>query len=288
MTHVTMATTLLDQLPPSLPQPSPFIKWVGGKGQLLSSYADLFPTDFNRYFEPFVGGGAVFFHLQPDDARLTDINPRLVGCYRAMRDELDELVELLEVHRQRHDKVYYYRMRSRLNAPRGMSEVQRAAAFIYLNKTCFNGLYRENKRGEFNVPMGSYKNPSVYDLGKLIASSRALQGVELATGSYAKVLEHAEAGDFVYFDPPYVPLNATSSFTNYAKGGFDLKMQIDLAQTFATLARRGCYVMLSNSDCEFVRTLFAGWRIETVEARRNVNSKSSARGKVNEVAVLSW
>ena len=283
-----MATTLLDQVSTPLPAPAPFIKWVGGKSQLLGDYEDLFPNSFNRYFEPFVGGGAVFFHLQPEDARLTDINPRLVGCYRAIRDDLDELVELLEGHRQRHSKDHYYRMRARLNAPRGMSDVERAAAFIYLNKTCFNGLYRENSKGEFNVPMGSYKNPSVYDLDRLLASSRVLQSVELATASYARVVDHAQEGDFIYFDPPYVPLNATSSFTNYAKGGFDLKMQIDLAQTFATLARRGCYVMLSNSDCEFVRTLFAGWRIETVEARRSVNSKSSARGKINEVAVLSW
>ncbi len=283
-----MATTPLDTIPVPASQPAPFIKWVGGKRQLLESYSTLFPTDFNRYFEPFVGGGAVFFHLQPEDARLTDINPRLIDCYKAIRDNLPELIELLEMHRSKHEKTYYYRMRTRLNAPRGMSGVQRAAAFIYLNKTCFNGLYRVNKRGEFNVPMGSYKNPSVYDVGRLTASSRALQGVELGVGSYSKVLDHAEEGDFVYLDPPYVPLSATANFTSYDKSGFDLTMQIDLAQTFATLARRGCYVMLSNSDCEFVRTLFAGWRIETVEARRNLNSKSSARGKVNEVAVMSW
>lgn len=271
-----------------LPKPSPFLKWVGGKARLLEQFADLLPEEFDGYHEPFVGGGAMFFHLDPSEARLSDVNGRLVETYRVIRDALPELIARLEEHRERHGEAYYYRQRQRMNAPRGLDEVQRAALFIYLNKTCFNGLYRENKRGEFNVPMGRYANPSVFDLGNLASASRALQGVRIEQASFDSVLEHARPGDFVYFDPPYVPISATSSFTSYAAEGFDDELQLRLAQTFDELARRGCLVMLSNSDCDFVRELYAGWRIESVLAPRSVNSRADKRGAVGEVAVLSW
>lgn len=274
--------------PESIPSPSPFLKWVGGKGKLLGQYKSHFPEEFNRYHEPFVGGGAVFFHLDPGEARLTDVNARLIETYRVIRDDVGGLLERLDHHREQHDAAYYYRQRKRLNAPRGLSAADRAALFIYLNKTCFNGLYRENRRGEFNVPVGRYTNPSVFDVPNLVAASRALQDVELDVAPFTGVLDHAEEGDFVYFDPPYVPVSATSNFTGYAAGGFDEALQIRLAQTFAKLARRGCRVMLSNSDCAFVRELYAGWRIERVLAPRSINSKSSKRGAVGEVAVMSW
>lgn len=278
----------LDTPPHALPDASPFLKWVGGKGRLLGQYEDLFPESFERYHEPFVGGGAVFFNLAPEDARLSDYNGRLIETYTVIRDRLPELVERLQAHKARHDKTYYYRQRERMNAPRGLDAVGRAALFIYLNKTCFNGLYRENRRGEFNVPMGRYANPKVLDLQNLVAAHHALQGVELAQASFTSVLDHAQEGDLVYFDPPYVPVSATSSFTSYTKLKFDDALQIELAQTFAKLARRGCYVMLSNSDCDYVRELYAGWRIESVTAGRSINSRADRRGRVGEVVVCSW
>ena len=287
-------SVLLDRIEhQELPAPSPFLKWVGGKSKLLPQYRELFPTGWRRYHEPFVGGGAVFFGLDPGPARLSDANGRLIETYRVIRDNLAELVDELEVHRQKHSEKYYYAQRTLLNAPRGATAVERAARFIYINKTCFNGLYRENSKGGFNVPIGdkpdqSTKAPTLFDLSNLISVSRSLQGVELAVAPFDSVLTEAKPGDFVYFDPPYVPLSATSSFCNYTKDGFDDDLQIKLAQTFDRLARRGCYVMLSNSNSDFVRELYAGWRIETVYAGRSVNSRGDRRGKVKEVAVLSW
>lgn len=269
-------------------QPTPFLKWVGGKTRLLAQLDDLFPADFGHYHEPFVGGGAVFFHLGPPTATLSDINGRLIETYRAVRDDVDGLIERLDHHRRRHNRAYYYQSRSRLNAPRGLDSIDRAALFMYLNKTCFNGLYRENRSGEFNVPMGRYKDPSLYDESRLRAASRRLQQVDLRIDGFKNVLDRAEEGDFVYFDPPYVPLNATSSFTGYAKGGFDADMQVQLAQTFDALAKRGVFVMMSNSNAPLVHELYAGWRIEKVMAPRSINSRSDKRGAIAEVVVRSW
>lgn len=267
----------------------PFVKWVGGKRGLMSQYAPYFPEEFGAYHEPFVGGGAVFFHLQPENARLSDVNGRLVETYRSVRDDLPGLIDRLESHRERYSEAYFYQARERFNQRRGLSALDRAALFIFLNKTCFNGLYRENKRGFFNAPWGRRKNaPAMFDLPSLVAASRALSGVELLSASFERVLDDAVEGDLVYFDPPYVPLSTTSSFTSYAKGGFGDALQVRLAQTFDQLARRGCYVMLSNSDCDAVRELYAGWRIETVYAARAVNSKASGRGRIAEVLVCSW
>lgn len=273
-------------------EPRPFVKWIGGKRSLLPQYEPLLPTEFNHYFEPFVGGGAMFFHTRPTAARLSDMNGRLVETYRAVRDDLPGLIDRLENHREQYDRVggesYYYRCRTRFNQPR-MAAVDRAALFIFLNKTTYNGMFRENKSGGFNAPWGRRETaPALYDRAVLEAASHALQGVDVVTAGFETVLDHAKEGDFVYFDPPYVPLSATSSFTSYGKAGFDVDMQIDLARTFDILARRGCLVMLSNSDCELVRDLYAGWRIEQVFAKRSVNSKANGRGEVAEVVVCSW
>lgn len=267
---------------------SPFLKWAGGKSRLLEQYAHLFPEDYGAYHEPFLGGGAVFFHLRPEQAALSDLNPRLIETWRVIRDQPQALMDRLEAHRMRHTAAYYYQARQRFNLPRGVDAVDRAALFIYLNKTCFNGLYRENRRGEFNVPVGRYVNPGVYDPMNIVAVSRSLQGVDLFHQGFDGVLERAESGDLVYFDPPYVPLSATSSFTNYLQSGFDMSLQIRLAQVFAELARRGCAVMLSNSDTPAVRELYAGWRIDRVMAPRSISMRASARGPVGEVLVRSW
>ena len=276
--------------------PKPFVKWVGGKRSLMTQLDPLMPTDYGRYFEPFVGGGAMFFHLRPENARISDVNWRLIETYRAVRDNLPGLIERLESHRVRYNQcrsdetrsAYYYAQREAFNA-RLTDTLDRAALFIFLNRMTFNGLFRENKSGGFNAPWGQKQNaPAMYNLETLTAYARALEDVEIANAGFESVLDTAQPGDFVYFYPPYVPLDATKSFVGYAKKGFDAAMQIDLAKTFDILARRGCYVMLSNSDCEPVRELYAGWRVETVHARRAINRDGDGRGEVSEVVVCSW
>lgn len=264
----------------------PFLKWAGGKARLIEQIEPFFPAEYGRYFEPFIGGGAFYFHMAPEEAVISDINERLVCAYRTVRDDLPALMERLEVLRQKHSSEHYYRCRERLNKARSMSDLERAALMIYLNKTCFNGLYRENRRGEFNVPIGSYKDPKVFCEDNLHAVSAQLQNTDIRVQSFEYVLEEAEAGDLVYFDPPYVPISATSSFTSYVGAGFDLQMQQRLAEIFTELAHRGCYVYLSNSDSPIVRELYRGWRIETVRAGRSINSKGSGRQRINEVLVV--
>lgn len=266
--------------------PAPFLKWAGGKARLVDQFSPYFPEEFGRYYEPFIGGGALYFRMQPEDAVISDVNERLISAYTAVRDELPALMERLEVHVKKHSRDYYYRCRERINHARSMTNVERAALMIYLNKTCFNGLYRENRRGEFNVPIGSYVNPTVFREDNLVAVSQQLQDTEIRVNSFEHVLETAEEGDFVYFDPPYVPISATSSFTSYVGAGFDLQMQQRLAEVFTELAHRGCYVFLSNSDSEVVRELYRGWRMETVVAGRAINSKGSGRRSVNELLVI--
>lgn len=268
---------------------SPFLKWAGGKSQLLSTFDEFFPENFNRYFEPFVGGGAVFFHMtgRVDDglaAHLSDLNDELINCYSVVRDNVEQLIKALKKHRN--ESEYYYAVRamdtSRMNA------VQRAARLIYLNKTCFNGLYRVNSRGEFNVPFGSYKNPRTCDEDNLRAVSEALQHTKLVHQHFADALKEARKGDFVYLDPPYQPLSATSNFTSYTSKCFGEADQKKLAKVFAELDRRGCKVMLSNSDNEFVQELYAGFRQETVYANRAINCRADRRGRISELLVLNY
>ena len=274
--------------PVSEQAPSPFLKWAGGKARLITQFAPYFPESFNRYHEPFLGGGAVFFHLQPEQASLSDLNGRLVECYRVIRDEPAALMAKLDEHRRRHNHQYFYEARTRFNQARGMTAVDRAALFIYLNKTCFNGLYRENSRGEFNVPVGSYTDPAVYDESLILSVSQSLKGVEIHNEGFEGVLSRAQSGDLVYFDPPYVPVSATSSFTSYTGAGFDTSLQERLARVFDELSRRGAYVMLSNSDAPLVRDLYAGWRVVEIRASRSINSRGTGRGDVGEVLVCSW
>lgn len=278
--------------------PRPFLKWAGGKGQLLGQYEPLFPLSFQRYCEPFLGGGAVFFHLHrypllqqrllAPTARgslLMDINPELVNVYRVVRDRATELIELLSEHQAQHSSEYYYWMRSRHD----LNELERAARLIYLNKTCFNGLYRENSQGHFNVPVGRYVNPTICDSEALHAAAAALKGTDIQPGDFTQVRPWALGPrDFVYFDPPYYPLSATSSFTRYSRDGFSPDDQIRLRDTFADLAELGVQVMLSNSDCEFVRDLYQDFRIHSIAASRSINSKASKRGKITEVLVTSY
>lgn len=239
-----------------------------------------------RYFEPFIGSAALFFHLQPLRARLSDYNWKLVETYQIVRDHPDDLIAALQPHRN--EKKYYYRIRSQ--NPKNLSPVERAARLIYMNKTCYNGLYRENQKGQFNVPFGRYKRPKICDEDRLHAASRALQGVELCDADFSEAIRDAGEGDFVYFDPPYVPLNATSSFTSYSRYGFNDEDHHRLAQIFHELTARGCRVMLSNSSAPLVRDLYTGhgYVIKEVQARRNINSKAHKRGPVTELLIMNY
>jgi len=263
---------------------APFVKWVGGKRAILPQLATRFPRRFGRYFEPFLGGGAVFFHLQPDRAVLSDYNPELITTYQVVRDDVQSLIAHLASHRN--DEAYYYDLRSQ--DPETMSAVERASRLIYLNRTCFNGLYRVNSRGGFNVPFGRHKNPTICNEPGLLAASEALQGAKLSHENYMTVLEEAYAGDFIYFDPPYHPLNATANFTSYTPGSFGAQDQADLAQTFRALADRGCKVMLSNSDTPLIRELYADFYIETVMAPRMVNRDATKRGAIAELVIRNY
>ncbi|MBW4654119.1 MAG: DNA adenine methylase [Kaiparowitsia implicata GSE-PSE-MK54-09C] len=265
--------------------PRPFLKWAGGKGRLISQYHPYFPQSFERYHEPFLGGGAIFFHLLPERSRLTDINPELVNVFCTVRDAPERLIALLKGHAARHSKDYYYQMRASVPIDR----VERAARLIYLNRTCFNGLYRENSRGQFNVPMGRYKQPLICNADLLRSVGRSLRYSEIQVAPFDAVLDQArDRRDFVYFDPPYYPISDTSKFTAYSRHAFAEADQIHLRDVFGALAQRGVQVMLSNSDCEFIRTLYAGFCITTVSAMRAINSKGDRRGKITEVLITSY
>lgn len=273
--------------------PRPFLKWAGGKSQLIQQYLPYFPEHYQNYYEPFVGGGAIFFYLQPARSLLIDINIELINVYRCVRDQVESLILLLEEHREKHSSEHYYAVRSQ---PLPESDwldqgnnLERAARLIYLNKTCFNGLYRENSKGHFNVPLGSYKQPSIYDPDLLRACSTALKAAQIEVGCFDQVLDRARtSNDFVYFDPPYHPISATSKFTSYNRYSFHAADQIRLRDVFAELSDRGVQVMLSNSDCEFVRDLYKDFNIHTIYASRNINCNAEKRGKITEVLITSY
>lgn len=281
---------------------SPFLKWAGGKSQLLDQYERYFPTSVNRYFEPFVGGGAVFFYLRQregfaDHYYISDANEELILTYQTVRDQPGELLRLLKKFEKKHNKEFYYEVRSwdRSSGFRRRTRVKRAARFIYLNKTCFNGLWRVNNAGQFNVPMGRYKNPTIADDERIEQASEALQDVTIQKLDFEEAVHDAGEGDFVYFDPPYVPLNGTSNFTNYYSDGFGHEQQERLANLFLDLHERGCQVMLSNSDTQIVHDLYGGLGIgkdalsmKKVYAKRQINSDSEKRGEITELVITNY
>ncbi len=262
----------------------PFLKWAGGKQQLIKDIAPYAPKKFNRYFEPFVGGGAVFFHLNPGKAVLADVNEELINCYTVIRDNVEALLESLDHHEN--SSEYFYAMRA--TEPETLSTIARASRFIYLNRTCFNGLYRVNKKGQFNVPFGKYKNPNFKQTDRLMEAHAALQKVELVIGDFKTVTKEPAKGDFIYLDPPYHPLDGYADFKRYDKNFFGEEDHIILAETFAELSRRGCYVMLSNSDTPFTRELYKNWNVRTVFAKRLINCDATKRKGVNELIVTNY
>ena len=272
--------------------PRPFLKWAGGKHQLLAELEArvALARPHGRYHEPFVGGGALFFdlfgrgQLGKRKALLSDNNPRLIEAYEGVQQHVEEVIALLRRHEAAHGKDYYYAMRAVV--PGGTAE--RAARIIYLNRTCFNGLYRENSRGEFNVPMGRYKNPLICDEANLRAVSAALNHCRVRRSHFSEVLGDAEAGDLVYFDPPYDPVSKTANFTSYHQDQFGEAAQRELAEVFRQLDARKVRVLLSNSDTPLIQELYADFNVEIVLANRMVNRDAEKRGKVREVLVRNF
>ena len=266
----------------------PFLKWAGGKTQLLPELIKRVPPSYNRYLEPFLGGGALYFALQPKTAYLADYNPELINCFEVVRSNLADLKE--ELKKYRYDKEMYYEVREldRKADYASTSPIARAARFIYLNKTCFNGLYRVNSKGHFNVPFGAYKDPTILDAPNLTACSNALQSAILKTGSFEDIAEIAEKDDFVYFDPPYAPVSETADFTQYVSGGFDASSQELLLLTCLKLHQKGVKWMLSNSNTNIIQELYRGFKVETVEAGRAINSKAEKRGPILELIIRNY
>lgn len=268
----------------------PFLKWAGGKRQLLPEINKYIPKKFNTYYEPFVGAGAVLFHLQPKKAVINDINKELINTYIAIRDHVDELIESLRKHKN--EKEYFYKIRDldRKKEYDNISMVERASRIIYLNKTCYNGLFRVNSQGFFNVPFGNYKNPNIVNEIVLRAVHKYLNSnnITILNVDFEEAVENAKKGDFIYFDPPYDPISDTSSFTGYSLYGFDKDDQIRLKNVFVELDKKGCKVLLSNSATDFIKDLYRDYRIEIVYANRNINSIASKRGKIDEVLVMNY
>jgi DNA adenine methylase len=267
----------------------PFIKWVGGKRQLLDEIKKHIPNEFDRYFEPFVGGGALFFDLQKKSSFINDYNPELTNLYEVVKSDPNELIKDLKKHKNSED--YYYHLRSLDRDPakyKRLSKVQRASRFIFLNKTGYNGLYRVNKKGYNNVPYGRYKNPAIFDEENILECSKLLQSTVITTGDFENIKEFVKKGDFIYLDPPYVPLNATSNFTAYTDRGFDDDMQFRLKELCDFIKSKGAYFLQSNSYTDFILDLYKDYEIVTVEANRALNCKPEGRGKIREVLVKNY
>lgn len=271
---------------------TPFLKWAGGKRQLMAEMVAQLPADMDKctYMEPFIGGGALLFHLQPQRAIINDFNAELINVYQVIKEDVQHLLADLKLHRNDADYFYQIRAQDRSSSFLQLSSVQRASRFIYLNKTCFNGLYRVNKAGLFNVPFGRYKNPNIVNEEVLTAVSHFLNlhHVELHTGNYATVLQKATPDCFVYLDPPYHPVSHSASFTGYIQGGWQDVDQERLKQACDDLNSRGVRFLLSNSATDFIKNLYADYNITTILASRAINANGAGRGRVAEVLVRNY
>ena len=270
----------------------PFTKWTGGKRQLLPIIKSLMPDNYNNYFEPFIGGGALFFDLSPDKAVINDFNNELINCYQQIKKYPQKLIELLAKHQENNSKEYYLELRSadRDNRIDKMTNVERAARIMYMLRVDFNGLYRVNSKNQSNVPYGRYKNPKIVDSDLILSISQYLNSnnIKILTGDFEKAVQDVVAGDFVYFDPPYIPLSETSAFTSYTHEGFTYEDQVRLRDCFKKLDEKGAFVMLSNSSSPLVEELYKDFNIHKVEANRTNGAKTSSRGKISEIIVTNY
>lgn len=269
---------------------NPILKWVGGKRQLLPEIIELLPDKITTYYEPFLGGGALLFHLQPKKAFVNDINPELINLYTIIKESPKELIEDLKKHVNESEYFYEVRGLDRTEKYMTMSNVEKASRILYLNKTCYNGLFRVNSMGEFNTPFGRYKNPKIVEEITINAVSHYFNNsdIRITSCDYKEALKGIRKGSFVYFDPPYDPISDSSSFTGYAKGGFGKEEQIRLKEFCDTLTQKGVKFLLSNSATPFIKELYKDYQINFVRAKRNINSKKELRGEVEEVLIRNY
>lgn len=271
----------------------PFVKWAGGKRQIIDKLKRYVPDEFDTYYEPFIGGGALLFELSPRRAVINDSNEELMNVYSVLCDEekFKKMCSVLNHYEKEHCEEFYYDIRNKdrnKNAYKRLSDYTRAARTIYLNKACFNGLYRVNSKNEFNVPFGKKERVNTYDGGNLITVSNYLtmNDVEILSVDFEESVKNAKNGDFIYFDPPYD--SETSTFNSYTEDGFGKDEQIRLAKVFKELDSRGCYVMLSNHNTSLINDLYKNFNIHVIEAKRNINSNGKKRGKVKEVIITNF
>jgi len=268
---------------------SPILKWVGGKRQLLSEIMPLINKNCSTYIEPFVGGGAVFFELQPKKAIINDYNEELINVYRVVKDSPEELISELKVYEEKNNEDFFYEVRSLDRTPEyaDMSATKKAARVIYLNKTCYNGLYRVNAAGQFNSPYGRYKKPNIVNATTIKAMSKYFNSnnIVIKQGDYRDALKGIRKGAFVYLDPPYMPISTSSSFTGYTENGFSYEQQVELKKECDKLKEKGVSFLQSNSDCIEIRNLYKDYEILTVKAKRSINSNALKRGEINEVLI---
>jgi DNA adenine methylase len=271
---------------------APFLKWVGGKRQLIPEIVQVLPSAINKmnYVEPFIGGGAILFHLQPQKAIVNDFNTELINVYKVIKNDVEALINDLAQHKNDEDYYYHIRALDRNDSFTNISDVQRASRIIYLNKTCYNGLYRVNNSGEFNTPFGRYKNPNIVNEPTLRAVSTYLNSnnISLNSGDYSLVLEDLPKNSFVYFDPPYHPLTESANFTGYIQGGWDESDQIRLREACDELTSKGIKFLLSNSCTNFIKEQYQDYNITVVQATRAVNSNAAGRGNVDEVLITNY
>lgn len=271
--------------------PKPFLQWVGGKREMIKQYQAFFPTSFNTYWEPFLGGGAMYFHLNPGRSVVNDSNQELVRTYEAIRDHPYNVIDLLQQLRRKHSKELYMTIRSldrKINIFKNFYDYEIAARMIYLNQTCFNGVYRVNKLGQFNVPIGSSLNRVICDPEAITKASESLQQTIIKSEDFEAHIRKAQKGDFIYLDPPYEPISEYSDFTRYTKEKFYKHDQRRLANVVKYLDKKGCQVMLSNSNAPLIREIYDKFNIHEVYSARNLNSKSDKRGKIIELLITNY
>ena len=269
----------------------PVVKWVGGKRQLLPVLNERLPKEYGLYCEPFIGGGALLFDIQPQEAVINDLNPELINLYQVIKNEVESLIEDLQKHINTSEYFYNIRALDRdAEAWQKLTPVERASRFIYLNKTCYNGLYRVNSQGQLNTPFGNYKNPSICDTENLLAISNYFNkaSITMLCGDYKNAVKQLETNDFVYFDSPYHPVSSTASYTGYTASGFSEQNQIELYETCKELDSKGVMFMLSNSGTPFIKELYKDFEVEIVKAKRAINCKGDKRAAVEEVLVRNY